>query len=480
MHTSSKHFLAALSLAVIVLAGTVSAPSRAEASLPVIDFSNIIQTTVTAVNTAGISTLEYVLNGLAWEVANMAIESITASTVNWINSGFQGSPAFVTDLKQNLRGVEDAIAARFFEELSNQEIQTTPTQDRILDAVRLGYYLRTSPESFYTRYPSTLYAVSPNPEGFLGGDFSQGGWNAWFATVMNPRDNPYAAEELLNRELEGALAEATGNRLQELSWNRGFLQWCGDEISAEEDAAEQDTLALGQTDRCVGKVTRTPGIVIEERLNQALGSGMERLTVADDFNEIVGALLNQLAMQVLGGGNGGGLLGASAPSAGGGPSFIERTRSGGQGSAGLSTSFIGTLENQRRQIVAFQTNWEKIQTAAEAALQACGTNGNPNPQQVLDRADARLVRAANALAALDALIADINTANTAGGNQAGALSNISRRYGELMTSDILPTPEEVAEGQVESQDTGDAEPGSLYTRMTRMAASPISCRSSGN
>ena len=430
----------------------------------------LVESAVSAVKNSASVTKEYILDTLAWEVANLAIESITASTVNWINSGFQGSPAFVTDLNQNLRGVEDAIAARFFASLSEQELHTTPFQDKVLDAVRLGYYLRTSPESFYTRYPSMLGAVSPDPESFLAGNFEQGGWNAWFETVMNPYSNPITAQYAINQELEGAVAKATGTRLQELSWNRGFLQWCGDEISAEEDAAEIPSLGQGQQDQCVGKVTRTPGVVIQERLDDALGAGMERLTVADDFNEIIGALLNQLALQVLGGGNGGGLTGASRPSSGGGPSFIDQTRGQGSGS-GLSSSFLATIASQREQVQRFQANWLKIQAAAQEALTQCGAGGEPDPQEVLDRAALRLVRATDALAAIAELEADIESANSAGGNQSGALSGVAGRYGVLINSNVLPTPEEIGEAQTESQDTGDAEPGSLYSQMVRLSSS---------
>ncbi|HEY0948393.1 MAG TPA: hypothetical protein VGE53_02835 [Candidatus Paceibacterota bacterium] len=472
-------------IATLALAFVLLSPSAAHAVAgPVVEVGpalvtqklTLIESGISAVKNAASVTKEYILDTLAWEVANMAIESITASTVNWINSGFQGSPAFVTDLQQNLRGVDDAIAARFFEELSNQEIETTPFQDRVLDAVRLGYYLRTSPESFYTRYPNTLSAVSDNPSAFLAGDFSQGGWDAWFQTVMNPSNNPLSALDLINRELEDAVSSGTGTRLQELSWNRGFLQWCGDEISGEQDAGEQQTLALGQTDQCVGKKTRTPGVVIQEQLNQAVGSGMERLTVADDFNEIIGALLNQLALQVLGGGNGGGLVGASRPSAGGGASFIDSTRGQGSGSgAGLSASFLATIQNQRTQVERFQANWTKIRGAAEAAAQQCGSNGTPDAQAALDRAGAQLVRAADALAAIAELEADISEANAEGGNQSAALAGISSRYGTLINTNVLPTPEEISEAENGAQDTGDADPGSLYSQLMRQSSS-LSCR----
>ena len=463
----------------LVLVGSLGiAPSRAHALFGVgdivLDPTNLVQNVISAVEASGSNTKEYVLDTLAWQVANLAIESMTKSLVNWINSGFEGSPAFVTDLNQNLRGVGDAVAAQFFDELSQQTIATTPFQDQVLDSVRLAYYLRTSPESFYTRYPYTLNQVSPDSRAFLNGDFSQGGWNAWFETVVNPQNNPFGAQMLANEALEGVVANATGNRLQELSWNRGFLSWRGE---CEQVAENADAIELSGADPCLSYEVQTPGSVIMEQLNTQLGAGVNRLVSADEFNEIIGALLNQLVLQVVGGGDGGGLRGTSQPSSGGGGSYFDRTGGNTGGSTTIAATFATTVARQKQQIETYRANWERIRSAAEAARNRCGTDATPNPQEALDRAAAALVKAADALAALEAIEADIAAAQATGGDQSGNLVQIAEAYTALTTSGVLPTPEQIAGAQSESTDTGDVEPGSLYSQMTRLASS-FSCRSS--
>lgn len=476
----------ATGLGILMLVAGAGVPQTARAQF--VDPLNLIQNTIQAVFSSSENVKEYVLDTLAWQAANLAIESITKSTVNWINSGFQGSPAFVTDLNYNLRGVGDAVAARFFEELGNQTIATTPFQDRVLDTVRLGYYLSTSPESFYTRYPYTLDQVSANDRAFLAGDFSQGGFNAWFATVMNPQNNPYGAQDLADQELARAVSNATNNRLQELSWNRGFLSWRGEcneyQPQGEEgylpgDAPPADlSIDLSGEDACLGYEIETPGSVIMEQLNTQLGSGVNRLVSADEFNEIIGALLNQLASQVLGG-NSGGLRGVSRPSSGGGASFLDRTSGGSSGSgAAIARSFSATIVSQRQTVDTFRANWEKIRAAATLAEQRCSTNGQPNPQSVLARAAASLARAADAIAALEAIQAKIAQASAQGGDQTLALLGITEEYAALVNSNTLPTPQEIAEAQLESQDTGSAQPGSLYSQMNRQAAGSCNASSS--
>lgn len=488
MQTLSKKILtAALGL---TLVATVSFPGTARATgAPVFDAANLIENAFTAIKSSAQVTKDYILDTLVWEVGNLAIQSMTKSIVNWINSGFQGSPAFVTDLNQNLRGVQDAVARRFFDSLANQDIAQTPGQDRVLDAVRLAYYLRTSPESFYTRYPNTLSQVSPDPESFLAGDFNQGGWNAWFETVMNPQNNPFGANDLLNRELDAVVSNATNNRMQELSWNRGFLSWRGEcqqyapgDPSGQpppiDSALDGAPTSLSSEDNCVTYDIRTPGSVIMEQLNDRLGDNVNRLVSADEFNEIVGALLNQLVLQVLGGGEGGGgLSGLSQPTSGGGSSFIDRSTRPTAGS-NIGNTFATTVARQLTQLREFQTNWERIRTAAQGALSRCGAGGTPNPQEVIDRAAAMLTKAADAIAAVEAIQQEINELNAAGGNQSEGLMEISARYSALVDSDTLPTPEEIGEAKAESIDTGDAEPGSLYSQMTRKTSG--SCNASGN
>lgn len=482
----NKNPLASLLLGSLLLVSSVSAlPQTAHAA----DYDSPLQvfnSLVTSVSTAAEKVLNYTLNGLAWEVANLAIESITKSTVNWINSGFQGSPAFVTDLKQNMRGVADTIAGRFFDELNQTEFGRSPFQDPVLDAVRLGYYLRTSPESFYVRYPYTLDQVSSDDRAFLRGDFSQGGFNAWFATVMYPENNPFGMNILLNEQLENAIGSGISIRTQELDWSKGFLSWRGDCIATAPNPEANDTpgggvspFDLASEEPCIDYEVLTPGSVIENRLNKALDAGQERLIVADDFNEIISALLNQLVGQVLGG-DSGGLRGVSRPSTGGGSSFLDRSTDPALNpgnSANTGAAFAATIAEQREILEVFQANWEKIRNAAEAARTRCGVEGEPNPEGVITRAENALVKAVNSIAAYRDLEDRIAAAIAAGGNQSVAITGIVSDFTQLNGSDTVPSGAEIAEAQIESQDTGDAEPGSLYSQMNRMASRSCSASS---
>jgi len=365
---------------------------------------NLIENAFSAVKSAAVYTKDYVFDTLAWQALEVARQSIIKSTINWINSGFQGSPAFVTDLKSNLRGVEDAVARRFFQELADQQIAQTPFQDKILNAVRLGYYLSTSPESYYVRYPYTLHEVSPDDRAFLEGDFSQGGWNAWFATVMNPQNNPYGAQMAAEQVLSDTIGTEVQLHTRELEWNKGFLSWRGECTSFGENQFDRDEITtsipsatrnpdgtlnvttntqtqavatLSEEENCLGYEVRTPGSVIHEQLNKTLGSNVDKLVTADELNEIISALMNQLVGHVLGAGDGGGLRGVSRPSTGGGASYIDRAAREVQEDESLRVTFATSINDHKRNLNEYRAAWSKIGSAAEEAKERCDRSPTP-------------------------------------------------------------------------------------------------------
>jgi len=54
----------------------------------------------TAGATAAAQTKEYGLDPAAWMAARVMLRAFTQEIVNWINTGFQGKPLFVTDWRQ--------------------------------------------------------------------------------------------------------------------------------------------------------------------------------------------------------------------------------------------------------------------------------------------------------------------------------------------------------------------------------------------
>ena len=235
---------------------------------------------------------EWIADPLAYIVANQIIKKITAQTVNWINSGFQGQPAYLTEPGQFFLDIADQEAGRFLSQ-TNMNALCSPFKANVRLAL-IKSYLQTDSQ----RYTCTLSKVLNNYDQFTQ-DFSQGGWDGWFEVTQNNQNNPYGSYLEAQNALSTRIGTQNDKYQKQLNWGKGFL-------SFEKCAGTEVTTPSTGKKECLGAMeTITPGTVIENNLNTILGTGQHRLEAADEVDEIVGALLNQLISRVIGGiGNG--------------------------------------------------------------------------------------------------------------------------------------------------------------------------------
>ena len=232
---------------------------------------------------AGVTMFGFTVPGLTWDlvaitIAKLALEQILNATTAWINNGFEGNPAYVTDPLQFFTKIADNIAGEFIQG-SELGFLCSPFQAKIRLALARRHAQRR-------QFQCTLTNVVANIEDFYN-DFSQGGWDAWFVMTQNDVNNPYGAFLETQIELDERLAQALGLQNMRLSWDSGFLGW-SECIREDPDTGE-----------CIERgPTKTPGKVIESQLENVLGSGVRQLELADEFDELVAALFSQLLKQI--------------------------------------------------------------------------------------------------------------------------------------------------------------------------------------
>lgn len=353
----------------------------------------------TQLHEASIELKEYVLDGLVWTIANMAIESISTSIVRWINSGFEGSPAFVQDLKGHFAQLESQILGKYLNDIGAGFL-CSPFSDKIKRSLEIQLAVtqsggRNAREAQFRRanqctLDDVLSSLGTTIDQFTD-DFSQGGWPAW-VTITRGKNNEIGAYLIVRNELFRRQGEAVQQAKEELSFGSGFMSWkkkCGsydtsdnlppidadgdsvpDNLGTQAEYTEGDENDLEPvttypereyTGECddpdAGKI-QTPGSVIEKQLNEALGSGQRRLEVADEIDEIISALFSQMMKQVLGGA--GGLLGTTQSSPGR-DSYIDQVQNG-EGSldtslASLKRSIEGSLSLLEGYTIAKQNSY---------------------------------------------------------------------------------------------------------------------------
>ena len=467
----------------------------------------------TAAATAAQTSKDIVGDPVAFLVKNVLVRSLTKSVVTWINSGFNGSPAFEQDLQGSLLRIGDTVATSYINEFASQAgLQNLPWRDEIAQSVLSGYFQSTSKDGFYLQNPYTLDQVSSDPRAFVNGDYSKGGLAAWRELVFNPgANNPLLFRDALRESLNSRISSARGDRVGELNRSNGFNSFRGNcnkptssilggrnantgnvlslNSGAVGDAPSPDNfgsilkgatpvntgntrgVSLTNTDNCLGSPILTPGSLIAQSANKYLvDNGLEQYIAADEVGEIVNALVGQLVNNVLGSG---GLAGVSRPTSGGGASYSDRLGNDTSSGRALSKSFSATISNQVVPLTEYKANWQKISDAAAAANTSYPGACNNLAKNILTQAGIAVSSATSAISSLQKIQSDLTKALvTNDSSQTETLTVVSEQYQAFQTSGTLPSIADFQYAKSESADrqadTANGVSASLYTQMVQL------------
>lgn len=320
------------------------------------NFAVKISTGITAFATNSTWVKENILDGIGWKIAKAIVSSMVQSLIKWINSGFKGSPMFVQDLGDFLRNAADIAIGDYISELGGiGSFLCSPFKLDIQIAVALEY--QKIREGRPLAGKCTLSGVLKNIEDFTSGvqgSFSQGGWEAWFDITSNPTTyTPYGAALAAKEQAYVRILNTKGEEAAKVNWGSGFL------------SGEICNVVHGNGTSKEECFISKPGKVIQEALSFNLDSGRQSLIQADEFNEIIAALIGQLANQALNGAAG--LLGLSAgtgytkPGYAGGSYLDAMTKE----SNDLANTGKNAMEDARDVQAAYATLASKAYTALD-------------------------------------------------------------------------------------------------------------------
>lgn len=319
----NKKFIAGLMILTILFTSFSPIFAKKAEAFIFTDWVNFAVNVVTSVGVNSLWVKEYALDSVAYTITNLIIERIAASTVNWINSGFKGSPAFVTNPEAYFKDMGDKIAGDYIFKNPDLNFLCGPISAKIKLALTKSYL--NEPQ-----WQCTLTQVGKNMEDFMN-NFEKGGWDSFFEVSQQTQMNPIGAYLQAENQMYLQISTRQGTIKEDLLQGNGFMSYrkckAGTEIVNGGDSQcvdsynsclkngkaskEECSDALKRCDANIGKVeagdckesdkeTLTPGSVIQNQLNDALGMGNQRIAVADEINEIVSALLNQLFAKVVG------------------------------------------------------------------------------------------------------------------------------------------------------------------------------------
>ncbi len=257
------------------------------------------------------------LKSIGRMVVKMMLQKITLSTVQWIQSGFDGGPAFVQNPGKFMNDIAKEEILQFGIELNlNADCQATLSGSAFgasgnSDCVSpyAKSWVKGQAEAFNKKFSdnakySLNELISETTPQYTGAsfksDFSAGGWNAWSALTSVPANNPVGfgliAEKELSKRLEGT-SKSVATEIQEaLNQANGFL---GDYRCADPEGLTRDQhkagLEAGQVDQiCKRWEYVTPGTVVAEAATKIVNYQDNNLLKAEDLNDAVAAIIDAL------------------------------------------------------------------------------------------------------------------------------------------------------------------------------------------
>lgn len=319
---SKKVLSSVLMMCLILPFGLLVNPKAANAQWVVWDPGNnatavagwlsiVPNTTANVVNTVK----EQGLDAIGYIIAKAILSKLTASTVNWINTGFQGNPSFLTDPERFFGNIGDQVATQY---LLGANSPLNQLCSPFKAEVRLALVKNHLQENTF-QSQCTFSAIGANFENFTK-DFTQGGWDGWFTMTQQDQNNPYGAYLQAKQQLSVQIGSQQNKYQTQVANGNGFLSYerCRRDYVPPANVANRQCIkyeplvAGGGEPKCLAYETAdpnglgyddcpasekevvTPGSVINEQLGKALGSSFAQLEAADELNEIVNALMVQL------------------------------------------------------------------------------------------------------------------------------------------------------------------------------------------
>lgn len=234
----------------------------------------------------GVGPASFGWDSLAYAIAKQVLHALSQSIVQWINSGFEGDPLFITNFEDFMKDQADQATGRFMKEFLSPEVYNA-----ICSPWRSQLHIALLYKSTYgERMRCTLNTVIKNATDFSD-SLREDGWKNWMSVSMNPQNDPHLALLMTLDEFSVRIGTAEKNAQTESIFNQGFL-------TTKKCVEYYDNQWTGEF-KCTKYENTSPGKWVGDTLSQATGIDFQQLALADELNEIIAALINQLLTGIL-------------------------------------------------------------------------------------------------------------------------------------------------------------------------------------
>lgn len=380
--------------------GTASAAAGAIQEVMGVPVANIGKQLTGGVVSGSANSLSFnncVLKPLGTMIVIALIRSVGSSIVDWVNNGFEGSPSFVTDFGGTLLDAADQAVGQLIE---GSELGWLCSDFSF--QIRIALALKYS-KPFKREVRCTLSKIGDNASNFINNN-GGAGWDNWLQVTTQPNNNVYGAYLIADSELAQRALSRVSEKAKKIEYSGGFLdsETCSQYETTEQvnqrlsgvtrneigqatgggtfttevtsdvlvgDKYEKKTSTVQGANQsidaqCLKKTTTTPGRTIAAKLDSVLGQGEIQMAVAQEIDQVIGAVLNQVVQTTIQAA--GGLLGSSKKNSTSG-SYIKRYQAQYYGEATSTMGAQSPIQSYR--VLSYDDSASLISGAGDPAIQ---------------------------------------------------------------------------------------------------------------
>lgn len=271
---------------------------------------------------------ECIMDGIGFQLKEALIKGVLKGMVTYINNGFKGGPGYLQNESTYFRDLKDKQFEDFVNDPKNFSSLCSAWESDVRLALATQYSTSiggsrvTQISGTGTGTGAQLPTGGPESCRLAGDGYDSPDapyddyWSDFLTQTTSTGGNALTSFFSVQDRFNDTLEEAVTQKTNEIQRNGGFFDvvQCSNDTSAYNSSPGQYTVG---DQSC--RIT-TPGTVINEQLNLALGSDIRRLELADEFDEVFSALVGQLLKTVF---SGSGIFGLSSR-AGGSQSIIDQ------------------------------------------------------------------------------------------------------------------------------------------------------------
>lgn len=223
-------------------------------------------------------------DAVAFGVVKIFLNRLTLNLVEWIRTGYEGRPTFLTNKEAFFQDIRNQATGVFINEMGLNEVMCEPWKF----GVTFGL---TFQKPYLLKAKCTLKDAQANFKN-MSQNFMAAGWQGFLDITVKQENNPYGAFMQAQSEIAVRVGKEQEKQKEDLGHGRGYFS-----ITKKGECAEYD-----DDTNCVRYApdkTVTPGSYIADSVSFLGMSSVRQAELADELNESLSVIAGEMIMQAI-------------------------------------------------------------------------------------------------------------------------------------------------------------------------------------